>query len=73
MTGILLPTPEEVAMQAATELLAMQLYKDEQQSTRLSHIDRHPTWIELTVHDRDEYRKLATELLINEHKQPWDE
>lgn len=72
MTSQALPTFEEVAAQAAIELLAMQLYKDERTDSQLQNIDRQPRWVELTTEDRNEYRKVATELLANEHTQPWD-
>lgn len=68
MTSQALPTHQEVTAQAATELLAMQLYKDECNDSQLENIDRHPRWIELTASDRNEYRTLAITLLAKEYK-----
>lgn len=63
----LLPTAEEVAARASLELLAMQLFQDECAEVRLLNVDRSYKWIELTIEDRNEYRKLAESLLQKEY------
>lgn len=57
MTSQALPTPEEVAAQASTEILAMQLYRADYPERGA---DR---WERLTVWKRDEYRLRAKALV----------
>lgn len=48
---------------AATDVYAKELFDDERDNNPRTRFERGATWVELPQADRDEYRKLARNLM----------